>query len=697
MPDISKLLTPQSIAVIGASANTQKVGGIVLQNLVASYKGQILPINPKEDTIQGLTCYKNFSSLPQIPDLTIIAIPADKALSLLPEIGEKGGKNLLIFSAGFKEVGESGKELEQQLISLTQKYQFNILGPNCLGFINNSAGLNATFGNAPTKMGNLKVLSQSGAIATSFFDWSVSHTIGIDTFVTLGNKSVLNENHFLEHFKNNQTSYQEPGLSNLQPIGLYLESISSGQELITLAKQITKTQPVFLLKPGKTKAAASAMQSHTGSIAGSNEVLSAALKESGIIRADTLEDFFNLAKALSWENAPEGNKVAVISNAGGPGVISADAIASSALELASISESAEKILAEKLPRMAGLHNPVDVLGDALADRFQYALEVLLAEEGVNAVIVVLTPQLMTEIEKTAQIISQNAAKQQKPIYCSFMGGTQVAKGESVLNQAKIPNFSYPEAAIRTLELVWNLQKWKQYQEENVETIKYKLPSDTSSLLQTTEADYPVVNINNSSQILNYLQIPTPKSVVTTNLQDAEEFVNQVDWPVVLKNASPKLLHKSDSGGVKKDLFTFQQLRSAWLSIQNGQEQIPVQVQQQLENYLEIIVGYRRDDQFGNYLVLGLGGKLANLHKDANICLFPITSEKIMKTFSQSKYSLLFTGYRDIPPVNISEFTKHLAVLGQFFEENTKIKEMEINPVIVNRQGHSFADTKIILA
>lgn len=692
MPSVVTLINPKSIAIIGASNDTKKVGGIVTQNIIRKYKGQIYPVNPKEETIQGLKNYKAITDLPDVPDLGILAIPAEKVLEILPQIGDKSIKNLLIFSAGFKEAGDQGKILEQKLLDLAGYYLFNILGPNCLGFVNNQISLNATFAKTPESRGNLNFISQSGAIATSIFDWCNTNSLGFDNFVTIGNKSVLNENHFLEYLSQTD-SYQEPGLSNLKPIGLYIESVAEGKQLIKLAKKIGLTQPIFILKPGKSTAAANAMQSHTGSLAGSDEVFATALQESGVIRAHTMQDFFNLSKALSWENVPKSNKIAIISNAGGPGVISADAVSQSGLELAALSEQTQKALAEHLPRMAGLHNPIDVLGDALADRFNSALEIVLVEEQVSAVIVILTPQLMTEIEKTAQIISDLSSKYQKPIYCSFIGGAEANKGEQILNVARIPNFSFPEEAIRTMSLVYSWQSWRQKQtpeEQNHQPTQF--PSEINALL-TQSDNQKLLNPNSANQIFNYLGLPIPETVISTNPVDAEEYVNQIGWPVVLKTADPNQVHKSDSGGVITNISSFVELRQSWLKLSPNQD-LPLQVQKQIKNDYELIVGFKRDNCFGNYLVFGLGGKLVNLTKDANICLFPLDKNKILTLLEQSKYNQLYFGFRDYPRLNTDKFTESILLLGQLFEQYDKIIEMEINPIIVNNSGHYFSDIKI---
>lgn len=691
MPDLQKLLYPKSIALIGASNNPKKVGGIVLKNLLDRYKGKIFLVNPTEFEINGLKCYSSVKSLPELPDLAIIAIPVDKALLALEELGQQKIKNILIFSAGFKEMGEEGIANENKLLEIAEKYQLNIIGPNCLGFLNNNVNLNATFGEAPEQNGNLKILSQSGAIATSFFDWAQNHSLGLDQFITLGNKSVLNENHFLEFWLNqNDKSQSQEGFSAFQPIGMYLESISDGQEFLRIVKK--NTDPIFILKPGKSPEAANAMKSHTGSLAGADDVLNQALNEANIIRANTLEDFFDLARALSWENAPSGPNVAIISNAGGPGVISADAVANSSLKLATISQKTIDLLARTLPRSASLHNPIDVLGDALSDRFGNALEAVLSESEVDAVIVILTPQIMTQIKETAQIIGEKSKIYPKPVYCSFIGGSQVGEGEKVLNDLKIPNFNFPENAIKIMSKVYS---WS----NNRHAPNVAQPSEVGSALDS-EIDAllkpsGLLDTNSANQVLDLLGLDTPSSIVTSNFEEANRFAEKAGFPLVLKTTAEGLLHKSDSGGVMTNIDSFQKLKTSWVEIQKDPTD-KIQIQKQIKGDLEIILGFKRDSVFGDTFFFGAGGKLVNLFHDKNLALFPLDNQKILHTLEHSQIYPLLTGYRNTDKLNVTKLIQDILKLSNLFSQNKSIREMEINPVIINTDGVFHVDPKIIL-
>jgi len=423
--DLKGLFCPKSVAVIGVSKDPGKVGSITLKNIIVSgFKGKIYPVNPNIQEFGGLKFYSNVGGIPEVPDLAVIAVPVGVVMEVMEEIGQKGIKNVVLFSAGFKEAGEEGAKLEKELVEVANKYQINVLGPNCLGFANNDWPINVTFAQVIKNRGNLRIISQSGALAAAMFDWCEATGMGFDQLVTIGNKAVVGENEILQYWLENPTKTLEDGdgLSAVCPIGIYLESITEGKELLPILRTMSQKNPVFILKPGKSSAAAKAMHSHTGAIAGEDSVLEEAMKEAGAIRCQELGDFFDLARAFSWENVPMGPRVAVVSNAGGPAVLSTDTIKSVGLELAEFSDDSKQKLKDSLPRMASFLNPVDVMGDALADRFRGALEIVMSEKTVDAVVVILTPQLMTQIEKTAEIIGSFSKKYQQPILCSFIGG-----------------------------------------------------------------------------------------------------------------------------------------------------------------------------------------------------------------------------------------------------------------------------------
>ncbi len=714
--DLATFFYPKSVAVIGASRSPEKLGAIILKNIKESgFKGEIYPVNPNAAEIEGLKVYADLPGVPGVPELIIIAIPACQVIEILKQAGEKGCKNVVVLSAGFKEVGEEGAKLEKQLVEVAGKYDINLLGPNCLGFINNYHPINATFGEPVNYVGNLRFISQSGAIAAGLFDWCNSNSLGLSEFVTLGNKAGLNENDILEYFykqdQNSLTSYNGEGLSSLSPIGLYLESITNGSGFLEITKKITKTNPIFIIKPGKTKEAAKAMQSHTGAIAGADNVLEAVLKQAGIVRCETLEDFFDLARAFAWENLPEGPRVAVVSNAGGPAVISADAVVREGLEFAVFDDETKKKLEESLPRSASIVNPVDVLGDALADRFAQSLEVVMQAETVDALVVILTPQIMTQITQTANTIGNMSKKYKKPILCAFIGGKLIADGENVLNDLKIPSFRYPGRAIATLGSMWKFRKSQlESLEEEVDAPEQsvKVESDNNDVRQimqeATNKKYKTLDNISADKILRSIGINTPPTKTAANLEEAKVFAQENGWPVVLKLSSPGLLHKKEVGGVIVDIINEDQLNDAWHKMgrkieqldESIKERITFQIQKDVSEGIEIIVGFKHDPTFGAVLLFGAGGSYAELIADRNLHLLPITKSEVIKLVENSKvYSLLKGSEQETSYAleKLYDLILRVAKLESMIPEAT---DVEINPVIVTLNDVWAVDGKIIM-
>lgn len=662
MRDLRGFFYPKSIAVVGASSNPKKVGGILLKNIQESgYTGKIYPISLSME-------HKNVNDLPEVPDLAVVAIPAAGVLTVLGEIGQKGIKNVVVITAGFKEIGADGEKLQTELVAVAEKYQLNLLGPNCLGFVNNLCPLNLTFGQNVKETGNLRFISQSGAIATALFDYFSSCGIGFWEFVTLGNKAVLNENDFLEYFLTNGNA----------PIGLYLESIADGKKLLELAKKIIPKSPIFMIKPGKTPAAVKAMQSHTGAIAGEDAVLEAALKQAGIIRCNKSEEFFDLTRAFSWETAPRGNKVAIISNAGGPAVITSDAISLSGLELTEI---------------------VDVLGDALSLQYKEAIDKIMSSGKIDAAIIILTPQVMTEIDQTAEIISAAAKKYDQPIFCSFMGSGLIENGEQILNKAKVPSFRFPERAVKCLSLMyqWESQKSKI---KNQKLESFTFDNDRiKTILNKKDLD----SIDGSELLLAAgISAPATKAVAT--IEEAKKFVGTCGQPVTLKLSAPGLLHKTEVGGVITDIWTEDQLIQAWDKLEQKtkilddsiRNKIRIQIQKQVGMGTEVIVGLKRDPTFGDVLLFGAGGTLAELLADRNLFILPANSDNIKEFIQKSKVAKILNGWRGSEPLAVDKLCDLILRFAAIFEQNKEITEMEINPVIVTLNDTIAVDVKIIL-
>lgn len=700
----SDFYTPKSIAVIGASTNLQKLGSIVLKNIIDSgFDGQLFPVNPKAEPILNLPTYTKYSEIPNVPDLAIIAIPASGVLEVLKEIQEKGTKNVVVLSAGFKEVGQEGLELENKLTNFAKENNMQLLGPNCLGFVNNDIGLNATFGKV-TKLkksawsNSLRYISQSGAIASSIFDWSSNSGIGFSEFVTLGNKAVITENEVLEHFLNANSA------GDIQkPVGIYIESVSDGKKLVELISKISKNDPVFVLKPGKSESAKKAMQSHTGSLAGEDIVLEAALKKSGAIRCDGIEDFFDLSMAFALEKSPKGEGVAIISNAGGPAVLTSDFVELAGLKLVSFDEKTTKQLKDNLPTATSILNPVDILGDALSDRYKLALELVLKDENVHSVLVILTPQIMTEIEKTAEIIGELSKRYQKTILCSFIGGHLVSKGSKILLEYGVPAFSYPERAVQTLA---KMRAWEKYRDTKFSDSEN---NNSSSQMQTiskmiTEAKYHKQTMLNSEQVNQFLEalnfkFPLTKEFAKTEIDEALEFVKEVNFPVVFKIVGDQILHKTELGGVKTNIQNEDEFSREFNNfveiIMNKNLDGKIQVQQQVSTGVELILGYKKDLQFGEVVLFGAGGVTANLLDDKNVILPTEAKPKISAILAGAKIAPLLKGYRGKYP---DKFDDVVDFIYHFQKEIVKlpIEEIDFNPVIVNNDGIFVVDAKVLI-
>lgn len=711
LKQFQKLFTPKSLAIVGAAREPGKLGNIVVKNIVdGSFKGKIFPVNPNADAINGLPCYHSYRDLPEVPDLAILTLPADATLAVLPEIGDAGTKQILILGAGFKEIGGEGLEREKKLVEIIEKYKFVLVGPNCLGFVNNSHNLNATFGQAAHTMGNTRFISQSGAIATGMFDWAHLTGVGFSDFITIGNKTAMDETDILEYWADRKTP--EPvkkyfkktkDVSSQEPIGLYLESILHGERFVAVVSKLSQRNPVFILKPGKSIDAQKASSSHTGAMANDDAVLNAALEKCGAIRCDELENFFDLARSFAWENAPKGPRIAIVSNAGGPAVITTDAIKIHGLELAQFSKKTQAILEKSLPRAANIHNPVDVLGDALADRYSAAIEAVLKEKSVDALIVVLTPQIMTQIEETAVIIGKMSEKYGKPILCSFMGGTMIAKGERVLNAYHVPSFHYPERAVKVFAAMWQWQK-------NIKRLKKKISKQENlsrnaqaafaKMLPKTNGIRQVLSANDAQYLAFAAGLSTPKSLVAPDWEGLEKQLHSIQWPVVLKISSKKLLHKTESHAVITNINTLEDLKRATDThlvtiAQLNDPDAELELQEQIDGGVEVIVGLKRDPSFGPVILFGAGGVMAELLEDRNLLLAPLSDEQIIETIRMSKLGKVIGGFRGGKKYSESALLHIIKTLIAIGEEFPNIVEMEINPVILTENKAFAVDTKII--
>ncbi|MEK7653163.1 MAG: acetate--CoA ligase alpha subunit [Patescibacteria group bacterium] len=692
MPNnLNNFFHPKSIAVIGASAHEGKVGNDIVRNLIKSFSGKIYPVNLKEKTVEGLQAYSSILNIASAVDLAVIVIPAQFVPQAVEECGEKKCQNIIIISVGFKEIGRAGEELEKQIAELVKKYGIRVLGPNCLGYISTNPKIDASFGRSFPKAGNIAFASQSGALGTAVLDMAQAQHLGFSYFVSMGNKLDINELDLLEYFYADKKT---------KVILMYLENIADGQRFMEIAKKVSQKKPIIILKAGKTEKGSRAVSSHTGSLAGAAEAYSAAFKQSGIIEAEYLENFFDFAEGFSLQKMPSGNKVAVVTNAGGPGVLVTDVLPQYGLELADLSPSIIKKLKANLPEAASVINPVDVLGDAKADRYGFALELLIKEKNIDAAIVVLTPQKMTEIKETAQTIGQISKKTKKPIILCFMGEAEIDKNYAVFKEYSLPQYNFPLQAVKVLGQMLECRK---RQESGVEEAKgNQLAKDKKSRETAGKIlEKSILTEVDSREIFSLFDFPLHRAALAEIKEEALVVAEKIGYPVALKVVSPDIVHKSEAGGVKLGVKNREELSQAIDEMKRGLSRskpapkIDGYLVGEMVKGLEVIIGMKRDPQFGPLIMLGLGGIYTEVFKDVTFRIAPFGLAEAKKMIKELKIYPLFSGARGQKPLDVNALARILVKLGDFSLLFESVKEIDFNPVMVKEDGAVIVDVRII--
>ena len=605
---------PTSIAVIGASRKKGKVGNEVLKNIIESgFKGKIFPVNPKAEEILGQKCYSSVLNIPDEIDLGVIIIPAAFVPKVVEEAGKKGIKALIIISAGFREVGGEGTKLEDEIIKICNKYDIRVLGPNCLGISNAFTPINISFAPTMPKKGKAAFISQSGALGTAVLDWVQDQRIGLGKFISLGNKADLDETDLISELADDEDT---------SIILLYLEGVKRGDEFIRVAKKVTRKKPIVILKSGVTEAGARAVSSHTGTMAGSDLAFKIAFKKAGIIRVETAEELFELVEIFSTQPIPEGSNVAIITNAGGPGILATDSCEKYGVKMAPISSNIVKQLREKLPPASGFFNPIDVLGDASAEIYKFAVETVLKCEDVNSGLLILAPQAMTKPLLIAKaIVDSKHVFKDKPVITSFMGGGTVTKGIEEIEKGGIPNFSFPERAIRALSI---LVKYGDYlKSSQIETIpRFRVnKKKVSSVFKRVREDKRVtLTWTEATEVVSAYGIPATIPQLANTADGAIQSANRIGYPVVLKIESPHILHKTDIGGVRLNVNTAEDVRRIFFELV-GRAHIyypkatilGINVSKMVPLGRELIIGMTRDITFGPLIMFGLRVDRVDLH------------------------------------------------------------------------------------
>ena len=681
---LESFFNPKSIAIVGASRQKGKVGYEILVNMIeAGYEGEIYPVNPKADTIEGLKCYPDLQSLGRAPDLVVIIIPAKFVPEMMQQCAKVGTKSVIIITAGFKEVGEEGLKLEKQVVQIARQAGIKIIGPNCLGVIAPANKLNASFGGDLPAEGVIGYLSQSGALLAAILDMANANSIGFSKLVSIGNKADVDELDLIKALGEDKDT---------KVIAGYLESITDGNAFVNQAERISHDKPILLMKSGGTQAGAQAASSHTGSLAGSETAYECVFERAGIIRCNSIKEQFDYAQAIADQPLPDGPKVAVITNAGGPGIMAADAIERVGLSFAKLADETIQKLASKLPPAANLNNPVDVLGDALADRYEFALNVVLEDPNVDIALVLLTPQAMTESAATAEALVA-CKKHAKPILACFMGAQKVRDGVMVLRRGKVPQYDAPESAVATIKAMADYVRWRTRPKRVVKLFPVNRRKVENIIERHLRKGIREIGETESKEILEAYGFVTPKGSVATTAEQAANIAQQLGFPVVLKIWSPDILHKSDVGGVQIGLKSATEVRDAFdLMMYRIPKKMPnadilgVLVQEMCSGGKEVILGMNRDPHFGPLMMFGMGGIMVEVLKDVSFYLAPLTAEEAKQMLVNTKTYQMLSGVRGQEGVDIEIIAEGLQRLSQLVTEFPQIQEMDINPYVVGPAG-----------
>lgn len=698
---ISAFFTPNTIAVIGASTNPTKLGHAVLQNLIEAgfLKDQrkIFPINLNAPNILGLKAYPTVLDVPDPIDLAIVVIPYPAVPEAIKLCGEKGIPAAIIITAGFREAGKEGLAREQEVIQIAQNYGIRLVGPNCLGVIDTVTPLNASFSAGMPPGGPMAFMSQSGALGTAILDWAQAGRLGLSKFVSLGNKADVNEIDLLRTWEEDSSS---------RVILCYIEGLPDGQEFIQVAREVTRKKPVVAIKSGITQAGARAVTSHTGSLAGSEQAYQAAFHQAGVLRAETLQELFDYARGFGYLPPLKGEYIAIITNAGGPGILATDALERAGLKLARFETDCIRSLEQFLPDAASAANPVDVLGDARSDRYRFALKQVVGDCNVDGVIVILTPQAMTEIAETAQVIVDVASTTEIPIAACFMGEARVEEGTYILEQHNIPNYPYPEQAANVFRA---LKIYREYQSAPMpvfEKFDVNRESVQTLISQVFESGRVTIGDAEARSILSAYEIDIPPSELAADPDEALRIADEMGYPVVLKIASPDILHKTDIGGVKVGLQSSDDVRDAFdLITYRAQRYLPEArlwgclVQKMVPAGLEVLIGMNRDPQFGPLVTFGLGGIYVETLKDVTFRVAPFSRLEAEEMLNEIQAHALLDGIRGKKPVDKEILIDTILRVGQLVTDFPEIIELDINPFIVYEQdrGGVALDMRLVLS
>ncbi len=691
MGELRGLFDPDRVAVIGATERHGSVGAAITRNLLDSFDGEVVPVNPNAETVFGVDALDSVTEAADV-DLAVVTVPAAIVLDVLEECGRTGIRNVVVITAGFSEAGSEGAALERRLVELAATYDLNVVGPNSLGVMSTPAGLNATFGPDEAHPGRLSFMSQSGAFITAVVDWANDQHIGFKDVVSLGNEAVLDETDFLQAWGD------DPGTDVV--IG-YLEGIDDGRAFIETARRVTRETPVLLVKSGRTEAGARAASSHTGSLAGSDRAYEAGLAQAGVLRADSVQDLFDAAQMLSGQPIPDGERVAVVTNAGGPGVMTTDAIGASSLSLASFSVDTVDRLRSVLPDAANVHNPVDVLGDADVERFRDALAVVVEADTVDMVVVLTAPTAVLAYDHLAAALVDLQDDHDLPIAACLMGGRRVREPRARLSEAGIPSYFDPARAVDSLDALARYARirertWGEPTTFDVDTARAR------GVLGRVESRADNRLGLEAMELLEAYGIPVPESEIVDSADEAYRFANDVGGAVAMKIVSPDVVHKSDVGGVKVGV-ALEDVRDAYeeivTRIRNYQADATiygVQVQElvDVDVGVETIVGMNRDPQFGPLLMFGVGGIFVEVLEDTTFRVAPVSEREARAMIDEIDSAPLLRGARGREPVDVDAVVTTIQRLSQLAVDFPAILELDVNPLVALPDGVQAIDLRL---
>lgn len=703
---LDALFMPKTIAVIGAKDNPRSVGRTIMVNLLSGlFAGPIYPINPKRGLVMGLVTYPTIKDVPEPVDLAIIVTPASTVPKIIAECVEAKSKSAIIISAGFKELGESGLELEKEIVACAHRGNMPIIGPNCLGVMNPIYGLNATFARGMALPGHLAFISQSGAMCTSVLDWSLKEKIGFSSFVSIGSMADVNWGALIDYLGSDPHTYS---------LLLYMETVGDARSFMTAAREVALEKPIIIIKAGRSAAAAKAAASHTGSLAGSDEVFDAVLERAGVLRVNSISELFSMASVLARQPRPNGPNLSIITNAGGPAVLATDAAVLNQAELTRLNPATVQALDAILPSAWSHGNPVDILGDADAERYAKAIEIVAEDPHSDGILVVLSPQDMTDATATAQKIKPFAHLKNKPILASWMGGESVEAGIQILSDANIPTFEYPDDAAKTFATMWgysrNLQRLYETPAVGEASIYNKSVMESQRgqakrmINQALEERRELLTEFESKKILEFYGIPIVQTLVAKSEAEVVRLAEQIGYPIVLKLYSQTITHKTDVNGVKLNLNNANEVKKAFVSIQNSVTELigpehfeGVTVQRMIKRVgYELILGSTTDPQFGPVLLFGMGGQLVEVFKDRALGLPPLNRMLARHLMGKTKIYEALLGVRGRKPVNIQALEDILIRFSHLIVENRRIKECDINPLLASDEEIVALDARVVL-